>query len=86
MIVHLDADANYTIVTVSTGERIMIALTLKTFEKKLTDYKNFVRVNKSTILNTNYAQLKNKTFELPDKRIVMFSRRKWRAFQQKQKI
>ena len=81
MIVHLDADVNYTLVTVSTGEKILISLTLKTFEKKLTDYKNFVRVNKSTILNTDYAQLQNNTFVLADNRTVMFSRRKWKRFQ-----
>ncbi|WP_064198108.1 MULTISPECIES: LytTR family DNA-binding domain-containing protein [Emticicia] len=80
-IINMDADENYTIITMNTGQKIIVATTLKKIEAKVTDFKNFVRVNKSTILNTDYARLHENTFILPDKRVVEFSRRKWKKFQ-----
>lgn len=77
----MDADVNYTIITLNTGQKIIVATTLKKIEEKVLAHKNFVRVNKSTILNTDYARLHENTFVLPDKRIVEFSRRKWKKFQ-----
>ncbi len=81
LIVNMDADENYTIITMDTGQKIILATTLKKIEAKMLLHKNFVRVNKSTILNTDYARLHENTFVLPDKRIVEFSRRKWKKFQ-----
>lgn len=81
MIMNMDADVNYTIITMNTGQKIIVATTLKKIEAKVTDFKNFVRVNKSTILNTDYAQLQDNTFIMPNKRVVEFSRRKWKKFQ-----
>lgn len=80
-IINMDADVNYTIITMNTGQKIIVATTLKKIEAKVTEFKNFVRVNKSTILNTDYARLQENTFVLPDKRVVEFSRRKWKKFQ-----
>ncbi len=77
----MDADVNYTIITLNTGQKIMVSVTLKKIEAKFVAHKNFVRVNKSTILNTDYACLKENTYILPDNRIVKFSRRKWKKFQ-----
>jgi DNA-binding LytR/AlgR family response regulator len=86
LIINMDADANYTIITMNTGQKIIVATTLKKIEAKVNDYKNFVRVNKSTILNTDYAHLKDNTFILPNKRVVEFSRRKWKKYQLSQTI
>lgn len=81
-IINMDADVNYTIITMNTGQKIVVATTLKKIEEKVNEFKNFVRVNKSTILNTDYAQLENNAFILPNKRVVEFSRRKWKKFQE----
>lgn len=81
-IMNMDADVNYTIITMNTGQKIVVATTLKKIEAKVNEFKNFVRVNKSTILNTDYAQLENNAFILPNKRVVEFSRRKWKKFQE----
>lgn len=81
-IMNMDADVNYTIITMNTGQKIVVATTLKKIEEKVNEFKNFVRVNKSTILNTDYAQLENNSFILPNKRVVEFSRRKWKKFQE----
>lgn len=80
-IINMDADENYTIITMNTGQKIIVATTLKKIEAKVTNFKNFVRVNKSTILNTDYARLHENTFVLPNERVVEFSRRKWKKFQ-----
>jgi DNA-binding LytR/AlgR family response regulator len=84
-IAHLNGIVNYTIITLKNGQQIVVSKTLKVMEARLSEYPNFVRVNKSVILNTDYAKLQNNLFVLPDKRVVVFSRRKWQAFQQKQK-
>lgn len=81
-IINMDADVNYTIITMNTGQKIVVATTLKKIEEKVNEFKNFVRVNKSTILNTDYAQLENNAFILPNKRVVEFSRRKWKKYQE----
>lgn len=81
LIVNIDADVNYTIITLNIGQKIIVATTLKKIEAKVLAHKNFVRVNKSTILNTDYARLHENSFVLPDKRVVEFSRRKWKKFQ-----
>lgn len=86
MIINMDADVNYTIITMNTGQKIIVATTLKKIEAKMTDFKNFVRVNKSTILNTDYAQLDGNRFILPNDKIITFSRRKWKKFQLNQTI
>ena len=80
-IINMDADVNYTIITMNTGQKIVVATTLKKIEAKVIDFKNFVRVNKSTILNTDYARLQENTFILPNERVVAFSRRKWKKYQ-----
>jgi DNA-binding LytR/AlgR family response regulator len=86
LIINMDADANYTIITMNTGQKIIVATTLKKIEAKVLAHKNFVRVNKSTILNTDYARLHENTFVLPDKRVVEFSRRKWKKYQLSQTV
>jgi DNA-binding LytR/AlgR family response regulator len=78
----VNMDINYTIIKLSCGKKIMVATTLKKLEAKLNEHKNFIRVNKSAILNMDYAELQGNTFILPDKSIVEFSRRKFKKFQE----
>jgi DNA-binding LytR/AlgR family response regulator len=81
-IVNMEADVNYTIIKLSCGKKLIVATTLKKMEAKLNAHKNFIRVNKSAILNMDYAQLDGNAFTLPDKSIVAFSRRKFKKFQE----
>ena len=54
--------------------------TLKKIESRLVLFKNFVRVNKSTIVNLDFVENhENIGFLLPDKRILTFSRKKGKA-------
>jgi two-component system, LytTR family, response regulator len=83
-IVYLNGSVNYTTVILNTGERIVISKTLKMMEQRLSNYPNFVRINKSLILNMNYAERHGQTFTMPDQRVVAFSRRKWKEFKHNQ--
>lgn len=80
LITNMDADENYTIVTMNTGKKIIVATTLKVMEARFEAHKNFIRVNRSLILNTDYALIQDGSFLLPDQRIVGFSRRRLRKF------
>jgi DNA-binding LytR/AlgR family response regulator len=81
-IIKMEADINYTIITMNTGQRIMVATTLKKIEQRINDNKNFFRVNKSYILNLDYAQIEGNLLILPDNYTVEFSRRKFKKFQE----
>jgi DNA-binding LytR/AlgR family response regulator len=79
-IINMDADINYTIITMDTGQKIIVATTLKKIEAKMLPHKNFVRVNKSTIINTDHASIQGDAFVLPNERIITFSRRRLKQF------
>jgi DNA-binding LytR/AlgR family response regulator len=79
-IVYLNGSVNYTTVILNTGERFIISKTLKLMEQRLCKHPNFIRINKSLILNTHYAARRGPTFTLPDQQVVAFSRRKWKEF------
>lgn len=79
-ITHLDGIVNYTIITLKNGQQIVVSKTLKVMEARLSEYPNFLRINKSVILNTDFAKRKDRIFVLPNKRKVTFSRRRWREF------
>jgi DNA-binding LytR/AlgR family response regulator len=77
---HLYANSNYTVVNLSNGSQILSSTTLSIIERRLTKYKNFFRVNKSVIVNLNYAKFENNEIVLNDNRIVLFSRRRGKVF------
>jgi DNA-binding LytR/AlgR family response regulator len=79
---HLDADCNYTIVNLQDGSKIISPTNLSKIEKRLTEHKNFVRVNKSIIVNLNYVETIESGFVLNDNRLVLFSRRKGKAWKE----
>ncbi len=51
-IVRIEADINYSHLVLNSGTRIILARTLKAYEKDLS--LPFVRVNKSCMVNVNY--------------------------------
>lgn len=79
---HLESEINYTQISLVDGQQILSSTTLKKIESRLISFKNFVRVNRSTIVNLDFVENHGKIgFVLPDKRILFFSRRqgrKWR--------
>lgn len=53
-VIRVEALNNYSVFILINGKKIMVAKTLKEFEQVLAD-DNFIRVNRSTILNIDYA-------------------------------
>ncbi len=81
---HLESDLNYTLISLANGQKILSSTNLKKIESRLVMFKNFVRVNKSAIVNLNFVENhENIGFLLPDKRILAFSRRKGKAWKER---
>lgn len=81
---HLESDLNYTLISLVDGKKILSSTTLKKIESRLVQFKNFVRVNKSAIVNLDLVENHEQTgFKLPDERILVFSRRQRKRWQSK---
>lgn len=81
---HLESDLNYTLISLTNGQKILSSTTLKKIESRLVPFKNFVRVNKSAIVNLDFVENHEDVgFLLPDKRILVFSRRKGKAWKER---
>lgn len=87
-IVYIEADSNYSIFHLKSGEKIIIAKPLKEFEELL-DNRDFVRIHKSVIVNFKYVKgYSNKTglqVTLSDETTLPVSRRRANEFQEKAK-
>lgn len=81
---HLESDINYTLISLKDGNTILTATTLKKLEMRLLTFKNFIRVNKSAIVNLDYIKPINDTFTLSNRRKVSFSRRRGKVWKEQQ--
>lgn len=82
---HLESDLNYTLISLIDGKKILSSTTLKKIEGRLRPFKNFVRVNRSTIVNLDFVENHPENgFVLPDKRILTFSRRQGRTWKERE--
>jgi DNA-binding LytR/AlgR family response regulator len=76
-IISFIGDINYTSINSSNGSVSIYAKTLKKFELELSEQKQFVRVNKSVIVNLLFVNKMNEdTIELCNGTIVKISRRR----------
>lgn len=75
-IIRAEADGNYCVVYTNSGLRIMLAKTLKNFEKEI-DSKQFIRPHKSHLVNSRYitSHVQNELF-LTDNTCIQISVRK----------
>ncbi len=82
-IIFFKADANYTEVFLTNGQRIIISKTLKKIESD-TEIHNFFRPHKSFLINLshikNFSVMEDKTISLTDDFVVELSRRKRKPF------
>ena len=84
-IILLTADVNYTNVHFSNGRKMMVAITLKEFEKRFLKYTVFFRTHKSYLINLAYIlqcdAVDNEVFvQMKNNYRVAVSRRKKAAF------
>lgn len=81
---HLEADINYTIISLTDGNKILTSTTLKKIEMRLLAFKNFIRVNKSAIVNLDFNTPVDNTFTLSNRKKVSFSRRRGKIWKEQQ--
>ncbi len=82
----LEASANYTLLYLQNGKKLIVATTLKQLEKRFVVCQNFVRPHKSHMVNLDYLfdynENSNKIIMQNDK-VILISRRRKTAFQSK---
>jgi DNA-binding LytR/AlgR family response regulator len=80
-ILHLESDLNYTQIMMADGKKILSSTALKTIESRLLPFKNFVRINRQSIVNLDLVEkIENQTLFLPGERKIIFSRRREKAW------
>jgi DNA-binding LytR/AlgR family response regulator len=80
-ILHLESDLNYTQILLTSGKKILSSTTLKTIESRLLPFKNFVRINRQSIVNLDLVEkIEDQTLFLPGERKIIFSRRREKAW------
>lgn len=80
-ILHLESDLNYTQIILANGKKILSSTTLKIIENRLLPFKNFVRINRQSIVNLDLVErIENQTLFLPGERKIVFSRRREKAW------
>ncbi len=80
-ILHLESDINYTQILLADGKKILSSTTLKIIESRLEPFKNFVRINRQSVVNLDLVEkIEDLTLFLPGERKVVFSRRMEKAW------
>ncbi len=70
-IISLFAWGNYTYINYSTGRRELLSKTLKRFEEVLAENRQFIRINRSYLINTAYIKHLGENYvELNDNKIL----------------
>ena len=67
-IVKFESDKNYTIIYLKCGRKITSSRTLQVFEQLLEGKTEFLRVNRSEIINLNYVYMDNSGLKILEKR------------------
>ena len=76
-IVKFESDKNYTNICLNGGRMIISSRTLNLFEKLLLDKKQFMRVNRSEIINLNHTIFDNSELQIAGKKhSIRISRRR----------
>jgi DNA-binding LytR/AlgR family response regulator len=80
-ILHLESDLNYTQILLTSGKKILSSTSLKTIEGRLLPFKNFVRINRQSIVNLDLVEkIEHQTLFLPGEKKITFSRRREKAW------
>jgi DNA-binding LytR/AlgR family response regulator len=82
-IILLEGDANYTVLYLLNGKKLIVATTLKQLELRFGLCQNFFRPHKSFIVNLDYLadyQVNSNIFTMQNAKKILISRRKKNAF------
>lgn len=80
-ILHLESDINYTKILMANGKKILSSTTLKIIENRLLPFKNFIRINRQSIVNLDLVErIEEQSLLLPGGKKLFFSRRREKAW------
>ena len=80
-ILHLESDLNYTQIILADGKKILSSTPLKIIENRLLPFKNFVRINRQSVVNLDLVEkIEDQTLFLPGEKKIIFSRRREKAW------
>ena len=81
--IHLESDLNYTTIYLADGKKILSSTTLKIIEGRLLPFKNFVRINRQSLVNIDLVtRIEGQMCVLINNKILNFSRRKNKIWQE----
>lgn len=81
--IHLESDLNYTTIYLADGKKILSSTTLKIIEGRLLPFKNFVRINRQSLVNIDLVtSIEGQICILPNNKKLIFSRRKNKLWQE----
>jgi DNA-binding LytR/AlgR family response regulator len=79
-VIMLQADANYSIVYLIDGSKLIVATTLKKLEERFSQFA-FIRMNKSYMVNSQFViEEQDNALKLSNSLIIAFSRRRGKRF------
>jgi DNA-binding LytR/AlgR family response regulator len=82
-IAFLQAEINYTKIFLMSGQFVIVATTLKKLEQRLQNTNQFIRINKTFMVNLGYVvDIQDATIRLENDLQIAFSRRKWKRFEE----
>ncbi len=73
---YVQALANYSLVHMADGRKILTAVTLKKIQERLLPFENFIRINRSIVLNTSLVPFTDQGFILGKNKIATVARRR----------
>ncbi len=80
--IHLESDLNYTLILLKDGKKILSSTTLKIIESRLHPFKNFVRINRQSIVNFDWVEaIEDNICMLPGNKKLAFSRRRAKDYE-----
>ncbi len=80
-ILHLQSDINYTVISLINGKKFLSSTTLKIIENRLSPFRNFVRINRQSVVNLDLVEkIEDQTLFLPGNKKIVFSRRMVKAW------
>ncbi|SOE23045.1 LytTr DNA-binding domain-containing protein [Spirosomataceae bacterium TFI 002] len=76
-IILMQAEINYTLLTLTSGPQIVVAYHLGKLQERLLDHQTFIRPNRNTIINLNFVtNYDEECISINDRKIQISRRRK----------
>ncbi len=82
-LIYLKSEINYTLVHLQNGKKILSSTSLKKIEGRLKPFKNFLRINRGSIVNLDLIDMdEDLNVHVPNHTTITFSRRRKKLWQE----